>query len=73
MPNAEDTQREWNKWLKVKEIIGPENVAALAAACDLASKQYWTDEQATQETPRVAEQFRTQAQRCEKIHYYLEL
>jgi hypothetical protein len=71
--DAEKTQQEWNKWLKVKEIIGPENTKALIAACDLAAKQYWVDEQATQETPRVAEQFRTQANRCEKIGYWLEL
>ena len=71
--DPEKIQKEWNKWLKVKEIVGPENAALIATACDLAAKQYWADEQATQETPRVAEQFRTQANRCEKIAYYLEL
>jgi hypothetical protein len=30
--DAEKTQQEWNKWLKVKEIIGPENTKALIAA-----------------------------------------
>lgn len=66
-------QLEWNKWLKVKEIIGPEATHAISQACELAAKQFREDEKVSVDIPRIAEQFKTQAERCEKIAFWLEL
>jgi hypothetical protein len=66
-------QLEWNKWMKVKEIIGPENTHAISQACELSAKQFRDDAKENEGIPRVAEQFKAQADRCEKIAFWLEL
>ncbi len=73
--NGKTTQREWNKWLKVKEIIGPEATHTIAHGLTIAAQQFRADEQvaAAEGVTRVAEQFKAQAESCEKIAYYLEL
>ena len=71
--NPEAIQKEWNIWLKVKEIVGAENYHAISQACSLAAEQFRADQEANKDVPRVAEQFNAQADRCEKIAFYLEL
>ena len=73
--NAEKIQHEWNKWLKIKEIIPPEDVHAIAQACDLAAKQFRIDEATAKSDgqERIERAFKDQAERCERIAYYLEL
>ncbi len=66
-------QLEWNKYLKAKEILGPEVTHAIAQACELAAKQFREDEKNCAGEPRIAEQFKTQAERCEHIAYLFEL
>lgn len=68
-------QLEWNKWLKVKEIVGAENAHAIALACEMAAAQYRKDERLMCQTgqERVEQQFRSQAERCENIQKWLQL
>lgn len=66
-------QHEWNRWLKVKETIGPEDYHAISQACTLAAEQFRKDAKACAGVPRLVEQFESQAERCERIAHYLEL
>jgi len=68
-------QCEWNKWLKVKEIIGPENTHAISHGLTIAAQQFRADQKvaADEGVTRVAAQFGAQADRCEKIAGWLAL
>jgi hypothetical protein len=70
---TERFQLEWNKYLKAKEILGPEVTHAISHACEVAAKQFREDAKACEGAPRLVEQFEAQATQCEKIAYFLEL
>jgi hypothetical protein len=68
-------QAEWNKWLKVKEIIGPEATHTISHGLTIAAQQFRADQKVSEDAgvARIAEQFKAQADKCEKIAFWLEL
>jgi hypothetical protein len=71
--STERFQREWNKYLKAKESLGPEVTRAISQACTIAAAQFREDAKACAGVPRLVEQFEAQATQCERTAYFLEL
>lgn len=72
---VEEFQKKMNRWLKVREILGPEMCHTISEACRHMAEQYRKDMVATHlpQSDRVSEHFHEQAKKCEDIVEHLEL